>query len=170
MRENSQHHWKTTQDRRGGQKELCQLGGGEQDAEVAGGAQLSSSHFHFSEVCQFHMKGDPKKINLSLISSSFQALFLKKLYHKFLSGFQGNIWCRGIFHNLTPFLWSLEFFMSNATLFWTKKCLFDVKILRQSCNFLCTSKNEENGHIECSNLKSITFPLSSRTLAMIFWV
>ena len=71
---------------------------------------------------------------------------------------------------MTPFLESLGFFMSNATLVWTKKCHLGVKILSQSCSFWCTQKNAKNRHLEFSNHKISIFPPSSKILAMILRV
>ena len=111
-----------------------------------------------------------KKIIFRYILQNSYAPFLKYLYHKFLGGFPRNTWCRGLWQDLTPFLESSEFSMSCGTTFWAQKCLFVVKILSQSCNFWCTWKNEENGHLEFSNHKNRAFPLLSKIFDMILQV
>ena len=86
-----------------------------------------------------------------------------------LGRFPRTKWFRDLWYDLTPFLESLEFFLSNATLVWTKKCQFVVKILSQSCSFWCPQKNAKNRHLEFSNHKNNTFPLSRKISAMIWW-
>ena len=68
---------------------------------------------------------------------------MKNLYNKFLSGFQKDVRCSGLWQHLTPVLKSLELIMSYATPFWTQKCLFVGKIMGQSCIFWCSWKNDK---------------------------
>ena len=115
------------------------------DATVAAVAswKIQSKHSRFlgSLWLQWLLR-DTKKIIFKYILQNSYAPFLKYLYHKFLSGFPRNTWCRGLWQDLTPFLESSEFSMSCNTTFWAQKCLFVVKILSRSCNFWCTWKNE----------------------------
>ena len=101
---------------------------------------LFKGHFGFSGFWQFHMNRGPKCIDLVYVSQNSQEPFLKFHYPKFLSGSSRYIWCQGLWQYLTPVLGSLEFFMTDATLFWPWKCLFVVKILGQSCSFWYTWK------------------------------
>ena len=101
---------------------------------------LFKGHFGFSGFWQFHMNRGPKCIDLVYVSQNSQEPFLKFHYPKVLNWSSRYVWCQGLWQYLNPVLGSLEFFMTDATLFWPWKCLFVVKILGQSCSFWYTWK------------------------------
>ena len=125
---------------------------------------------HAQDIWILHMIRDPERMNLSYISRKSQALFLKYLSHKFLSGFWRSLWLRGLFWDSITFLESLILFMNNDNHFEAQKGHLVVSILSQNHQFWCTLKNEENGHLKWFNYKIIVHTLSIRVSAMIFWI
>ena len=127
------------------------------------------SEVNFHDWFQIHMNGDTEKMNLRYISKNLEAPILKYLCHNFLSGLLRDEWWNVLWLHFAPFLESLELFMINATLFWTKMYHFVVKILSQSCSFWCTRKKANNRQLKFSKHKISVFPPSSKVFPMILW-
>ena len=113
----------------------------------------------------FGVSRDEKCFDLMCISRKVSESLLRYGNPELLSWCQRNIWCRCLWRDLSPFLESLEFFMTYANLCLTKICLLIVKVLSQSCNFWCARNNDKNGDLEFSNHKNNAYPLLSRVFA-----
>ena len=116
----------------------------------------------------FGVSRDEKCFDLMCISRKVSESLLRYGNPELLSWCHRNIWCRCLWQDVSPFLESLEFFMTYVNLCLTKICLFIVKILSQSCNFWCAQKNVKNGDLEFSNHKNIAYPLLSKVFANIW--